>query len=200
MVNKNHSIDYNIPYDSVEDEEFEVEETPTKKITSLEDASRYAYGLAKTREEMEKIKEVAEKEIAKWQERIDQVKAWQEEVLKPLQQKAEYFETLLMAYHMEEYEKADEKAKSKIKSIKLPYGVTLKSRELPDEYQILDEEKFLEFAKSNDLLNDPKPPAPKWGEIKKQLEVTDKGVVFKGTGEIIDFIKIIPQGRKFEVK
>lgn len=175
------------------------EDTSPKKIENLEDAARYAYAVAETRKEIERIQSVAAKEIAKWQEKINEVEAWQAEVLKPLQDKLEYFNTLLIMYHMNEFNNApNDKARAKLKSIKLPYGVTLTSREMPVKLEVTDDEALLAYAKENghyEVIE-----KAKWAEVKKQLKVNSDGRVYDSNGEEVVFVKAIPQERKFEVK
>lgn len=178
--------------------EFTTEEEAPRRIETLEDAARYAYGLAETRKEIEKIQDVAAKEIAKWQEKIQQVEEWQAEVLKPLLEKVEYFSNLLMDYHMREYYNApNDKARAKLKSIKLPYGVTLASREMQPKLEISDEAALLNYARENGFVEVVE--KAKWAEIKKQL-TTNGDKVVDSNGEQLEFIKVVPQERKFEVK
>jgi Bacteriophage Mu Gam like protein len=174
-------------------------DTKPKTIESLEDAARYAYGLSETRKEIEKIEAVAAKEIERWQEKIKEVETWRETALKPLREKVEYFSTLLTQYHMKEYYNApNEKAQAKLKSIKLPYGVTLASREQQTKLEIADEAALLNYAKENGHVEVIE--KPKWSEIKKQLKINEDGRVFDANGEEVPFVKAIPQERKFEVK
>lgn len=175
------------------------EDIKPRTIETLEDAARYAYGLSETRKEIEKIEAIAAKEIARWQEKIGEVEAWRDEVLKPLREKVEYFSTLLTQFHMKEFYNApNEKAQAKLKSIKLPYGVTLASREQQTKLEVTDETALLNYAKESGQVEVVE--KPKWAEIKKQLKINDDGRVFDANGEEVAFVKAIPQERKFEVK
>jgi len=175
------------------------EDTKPRSIESIEEAARYAYALSETRKEIKKIEDTAASEVAIWQEKIKEVEAWRDEVLKPLLDKVEYFTALLTQYHMKEYYSTEnEKARAKLKSIKLPYGVTLASREQPVKLEVTDDSALLSYAKANgqvDVIE-----KPKWAEIKKHLQINDDGRVFDQNGEEVPFIKAIQQERKFEVK
>lgn len=178
----------------------EAPEERDKRIENLEDAARYAYGVSETRKEIEKINNVAAKEIAKWQEKIAEVEAWQSEVLKPLIEKLEYFNMLLTGFHVREFTNApNEKARAKVKSIKLPYGVTLASREQPVKLEVTDDDALLAYATAIGQIDVPA-PKPKWGEIKKGLTVNKSGKVVDLNGEVLPFVGAVPQDRKFEVK
>jgi len=175
------------------------EDIKPRTIETLEDAARYAYGLSETRKEIEKIEAIAAKEIARWQEKVSEVEAWRDEVLKPLRDKVEYFSALLTQFHMKEFYNApNEKAQAKLKSIKLPYGVTLASREQQPKLEVTDESALLNYAKESGQVEVVE--KPKWAEIKKQLKINDDGRLFDANGEEVAFVKVVPQERKFEVK
>lgn len=171
-----------------------------KKIETMEDAVRYAYGLSETRKEIEEINRLAEMEIEKWQAKIREVEEWRDSVIKPLQAKADYMSSLLMAFHMEQYYSApNEKAREKLKSIKLPYGVTLKSTQPQVNFEIKDEERYKRFMEKNGFIEHQEPKL-KWGDFKKTLTVLNNGTVITKDGEVVDFLRVVPQERKFEVK
>lgn len=177
-----------------------VPDTENKRIDSLEDAARYAYGLSETKKEIEKIKEIASKERQKWEEKIAEVNAWEEDVLKPLLSKIDFFNVLLSDFHRRQFNNApNDKAKAKLKSIKLPYGVTLTSKENATQIEVVDDTSLLEYAKAHNLVDVPA-PKPKWSEIKKQLKILEDGRIVDSAGEVINFVKAVPQERKFEVK
>jgi predicted O-linked N-acetylglucosamine transferase (SPINDLY family) len=171
-----------------------------KKIETMEDAVHYAYGLSETRKEIEEINRLAEMEIEKWQAKIREVEEWRDSVIKPLQAKADYMSSLLMAFHMEQYYSApNEKAREKLKSIKLPYGVTLKSTQPQVNFEIKDEERYKQFMEKNGFIEHQEPKL-KWGDFKKTLTVLNNGTVITKDGEVVDFLRVVPQERKFEVK
>lgn len=184
-----------------DDDNIEVNlEDNSLKVQTIEEATRYAYGLSKTREEIAKLEEIAQAEIEKWQKRIDQVNEWLESVTKPLKQKEEYLANQLRMFHIVQYNNAKtDKERNKLKSIKLPYDITLKSREQQPEYKIVDEEAYKTYAQDHDLLKPPKEPEVNWSEFKKKIKVNNDQAIDKETGEVLNFIKVIPKGRKFEV-
>lgn len=178
-----------------------MEDAPKPKtIETLEDAARYAYGVTETRKEIEKITAVAASEISRWTEQIKEVENWQEEVLKPLREKLEYFNMLLTGYHVNQYYSAEnEKAQAKLKSIKLPYGITLASKEQATKLEVVDDVALIGYAVANEQVDYAAPKA-RWAEIKKTLKVTDDGSVVDSNGEVVPFVKAVPQERKFEVR
>ncbi|GIM44452.1 phage protein [Collibacillus ludicampi] len=142
--------------------------------------------LAKIRQEMAENQAIAEKEI-------ERIKAWLEDVNGGLQRDAEYFESLLQAYHrmvLEENPRA--------KSIKLPYG-TLKARKQEPDY-IRDEEKLLIWTKAN------RPDAVRvkesvdWSSLKRTIVSTENGVAVDENGQVIEGITVVDCGIKFSVE
>lgn len=182
------------------EEEIEVDRGSGPKIQTLEDATRYAYGLHATREEIAKLESVANAEIEKWQAKIDQVTAWRDSVTTPLKDKADYLANELKFYHVNQYNAATtEKEKKKLNSIKLPYDVTLKSRAQTDKLEVSDEVAYLKYAEENKLVKESKPNVD-WATMKKSIVVNSDGkALSKETGEFLEFISVIPQERKFEV-
>lgn len=190
----------------VADNELDIEVTDAlatgnhKKIETMDDAVRYAYGLSETRKEISEINRLADAEVAKWQAKIDAVNQWRDSSVKPLQDKSAYMEGLLLSFHISEYNAApNEKAQKKLNSIKLPYDVTLKSSQPQVGFEIKDESAYKEFMESNGFA-EPQEPKLKWGDFKKTLTVNENGVVVTADGEVVDFLKAVQQDRKFEVK
>ena len=179
----------------------EEEENLPKQIKTEQEAIKYAYGVNETRKEIENIQSLAESERAKWQQKIEEVNVWEEERINPLLGKLEYMNNLLKFYHMQQVEGAENDSQlNKVKSIKLPYGVTLKSKAPQTKFEITDEEKYKEYAKENNLLQEPAEPKPKWGDIKKRFQTTDEGKVVDEDGQVVDFVKASTPPRSFEVK
>lgn len=171
-----------------------------KKISSKEEAVRYAYGLSQTRKEIEELTAIAEAEKEKWLKKIEEVEEWYKSVIEPLKRKENYLETMLSLWHQEQYYNASEKQKKNLMSIKLPYGITLKSRAQQPVFEITDEEAYRKYAEEHGLLKDPTPPEPKWNEAKKRLVVKEDGTIIDSeTGEVITWVRAVPQDRKFEV-
>lgn len=201
-MTKNNDLAHEI-YSEDDVDLIEVPKDDSLKVQTMEDATRFSYGLAKTREEIEELEEIASKEIAKWEKRIEEVKEWLKSSKEPLESRAEYLENQLRMFHIHSYENAkNDSQRKKVTSIKLPYNVTLKSRSQQPKFEVVDEESYNKYAEDNDYLKPPKPRDVDWAKLKKNLSVTDKGeVIDKDSGEKMDkIIKAIPQERKFEVK
>lgn len=188
-------------YGEEEIEEFETEVEGGNKVQSIEDATRFAYGLTQTREEVEKYESIATTEIDKWQGKIAQVQEWLATVTDPLKSKEEYLASQLLFFHTTQYNSAaNEKEQKKLNSIKLPYGITLKSRALADKLEVGNDKEYLQYAEENKLLKTVEPTVD-WAAMKKNIIVNSEGKALnKETGEFMDFIKVVPQERKFEVK
>jgi len=182
------------------EEEIEIDNEGGAKIQSMEDATRFAYGLHSTREEIAKLEDIAAKEIEKWQAKIDQVTAWRDSVVAPLKNKEGYLADTLKFYHVNQYNAATtDKEKKKFNSIKLPYDVTLKSRAQADKLEVADEVAYLKYAEENKLIKKVE-PAVDWATMKKSIVVNSEGkALSKESGEFLDFISVVPQERKFEV-
>jgi phage host-nuclease inhibitor protein Gam len=142
--------------------------------------------LAKIRREMEENQSIAEKEI-------ERIKAWLEDVNGSLQKDAEFFESLLQAYHRKVLEE-----NPKSKTIKLPHG-TLKARIQEPDY-IRDEEMLLAWAKEN------RPEAVKvkesvdWSSLKKTIVSTANGVAIDENGQVVEGVTVVERGIKFSVE
>lgn len=178
----------------------EAEDDGVLKVKTIEDAARYAYGLSETRKSIAELEAIAEKEIAKWQEKIDKVKAWLDEVTTPLKRKEEYLANQLKMFHITQYNSAkNEKEQKKLTTIKLPYGVKLQSRAQQPKFEVVNEQSYKEYAKENNLLKIKE--EVDWATLKKNIIISNDGrALNKETGEFLDFIKVVPQERKFEVK
>jgi hypothetical protein len=190
----------------VTDNELDVEVTAaletgvSKKIETMDDALRYAYGLSETRKEIEEINRLADAEVSKWQGKIDAVNDWRDSSLKSLLDKVAYMEGLLLSFHISEYYAApNEKAQKKLNSIKLPYDVVLKSSQPQVGFKVQDDAAYKAFMEENGFV-EPQEPKLKWGDFKKTLKVNEEGVVVTADGEVVDFLKAVQEDRKFEVK
>ena len=171
-----------------------------KRINDLKEAADYAYGLSETRKEIAELLEVRDDQMAKLQAQMVAIEEWYSTVANPLQDKAEYFETLLSDFHQRQYQDADgDKAKKKVTSIKLPYGITLSSRSQQTQLEVTDPDALFSYARDAGYLTTPA-PQPKWADIKKTLQVHEDGRVFDANGEEVPFVQAKPQDRKFEVK
>lgn len=171
----------------------------TKLIGSIEEANRYAYAIKKTKKEVESIRSQAQKEIEIWQQEIQGLKEWEENQLKPLLDKIDYFETLLTDFHRRAFLNAEtEKEQNKLKSMKLPYGVTLKSFLPQSKYVVQDEDAYVDYARQKGFIR--LKEEVNWKEMKDKLVVMENGKVIDADGEVINFISVEEQARKFELK
>lgn len=187
-------------HDFIEEIEKDLATGNYRRIETFEDAVRYAYGLSETKKELEQIDDILGKEVARWQSKIDAVKEWAAQQTLPREDKIRYMEHLLKQYHEEEYFNApNDKARKKVTSIKLPYGVTLKSVNPQTGYEIADEEAYKQYMQDNGFA-EAQEPKLKWGDFKKTVSVTDEGVPVTADGEVIDFLRVVQPERKFEVK
>ena len=130
------------------------------------------------------------------QKEIDRIKTWEKAENEKLQNNIAFFEGLLLEYHLPIYQADDKK-----KTISLPNG-KLKMRKQQPNF-IRDDEKLVEYLKNtgqSDLVEVIE--KPKWGEFKKNLEVSEDGsiVADKGTGELVDCIKAEIRPPKFTVE
>jgi len=128
------------------------------------------------------------------QEEVERIQQWLQDVNTPLERSMQYFEGLLMEYHMKVYAEDP-----KIKTIKLPHG-TLKMRVQQPEY-IRDDEKLLSWLKQNGMNEFVKIiEKPEWGQLKKKVQIAGKMVVFKDTGEVIEGVTAQERPPKFSVE
>lgn len=182
-----------------EEVEYQMFNGVSKKIETMEDAIRYAYGLSETRKEIDETNRLADAEVAKWQAKIEAVNSWRDSLITPLKDKEGYMASLLLGFHMDEYYNApNDKAQKKLGSIKLPYGIVLKSTQPQVGYEIEDEDAYKAFMEANGFTETQEPKL-KWGEFKKTLEASDNGTVC-ASGEVVDFLRVVQPDRKFEVK
>lgn len=173
---------------------------PIRRIESAEEANRFAYALSETDREIRELNELAQAEIARWQAKIDSINKWHEGEVSPLLGKLSYLRQMLTNYHIEQYQSApNDKARKKLGSIKLPYGVTLKSTQPAMNYDVVDEEAYKAYLEANGYLEKVVTEKPKWGEFKKTLKYNENGQVLSEDGEILEFMATKQSDRKFEV-
>ncbi|OOG28535.1 hypothetical protein BZK37_01670 [Enterococcus casseliflavus] len=161
------------------------EETSPWTIDSLESADWALRKIAVLKKKNDEIHQLAEKE----RERITE---WEDKETHSNQESIAFFESKLADY-LHELRKNDPKAK-----IKTPHG-TVSTRKQPDswEYQgdtlnTLKELGLTEFITIKESINK--------AELKKAVQVLENGRVISPDGEVIESIKVIPQGEKIIVK
>ena len=153
-------------------------EKPPFKITGVETADWALGKLAYYQRRMAENVELYETKMMHLDE-------WRERVNKPLQASAEYFENLLLLWHIEMFQ-----ADKKRKSIPLPNG-TLSSTQCNDKAVIVDEAAFLASAP---------PELIKEETTRKPVSKTDILKYITETGESIPGVKVEPGLRQFKVK
>ncbi len=175
------------------------DEVEVRRINSPEEAARYAYALSATQEELNTLNETAESERARWQSKLADVDEWHSKESAPLLGKMSYLRQMLTNYHVDQYYSApNEKAQKKLNSIRLPYGVTLKSSQPQISYDIKDEDAYKQWMADNGFVEQPEVKL-KWGDFKKTLTTTEDGRVVNADGEEITFLSPVKADRKFEV-
>lgn len=151
----------------------------TFRVTDLGSAIWCTLKLRHIRAQEAAIRTEAAAEIAR-------IQAWVDRATKPLAEDAQYFESLLTAYHAQELERDPH-----LKSIPLP-GVTLRSRALPDKVEVVDEAIAIAAAKAAGYLS--------MVRVKEEISKTEVVRHLKETGEVIPGITVTPQPRRFSVE
>lgn len=166
-------------------EQVEVEES--FKITDLDTANWAFKKIDALNARIKEKQDLAEAEK-------ERIAAWLEAETKSDQQSIEYFEHILVEYY-QELRAADPKAK-----LSTPYGkVTSRKKQPSWEF---DADQTLEYFKQNN---------PELVEVKESFNKTKAKKVFKPilneqghvvdeNGEIVEFVKAVPQGDSFTVK
>lgn len=138
------------------------------------------------------------KKLAKQQ--VERIEAWLQDVTTDNEQRISYFEMVLQPYIEQQL------AGGKTKTYKLPSGSVQLAKQAP-EFEVgtgkagAETPELIEYAqkfapeliKTKETVN--------WGELKKQLIVTERGHVVHGqTGEILAFIRGTIRPDKLNVK
>lgn len=157
------------------------------KVTDKDSANWCLRKIRALKAEIEENKRIAEAEIQRIQD-------WLNEVTEPLERSIQYFESLLIEYHMNIYAEDPKK-----KTIKLPHG-TLKARAQQPDFQ-RDEEKLLQWLKDSGMTDFIKIiEKPEWGALKKNVEVAGDRVVHRDTGLIVEGVTVQERPPKFSVE
>ncbi|ABN53666.1 MAG TPA: hypothetical protein DEF39_11450 [Hungateiclostridium thermocellum] len=157
------------------------------KVTDKDSANWCLRKIKALKQEIEENKRIADAEIQR-------IQSWLKEVTEPLERSIQFFESLLIEYHMNIY--AEDPSK---KTIKLPYG-TLKARAQQPEF-CRDDEKLVNWLKQNGMTEFVKViEKPEWNELKKKVKVIGNSVVYEETGEVIDGITVQERPPKFTVE
>lgn len=161
------------------------EEKQTWSIDSLESADWAFRKISALKKSNNEIKSLANKE----RERISQ---WESKETQSNQDSITFFEMKLAEYLLE-LRQSDPKTK-----IKTPHG-TVSTRKQPDSWEYNnDAVEVLEELGLNEFIN-VKKTVDKTA-LKKAVSVLEDGRVISADGEIIDVVKVVPQGEKVVVK
>lgn len=155
------------------------------KIDCLESADWAFRKIGALKKANAEYKQLADRE----RERISE---WEAKETQSNQDSIDFFEHKLADY-LYELRKTDKKAK-----IKTPHG-TVSTRKQPDSWEYkndaVDKLKELglgEFITVKESVNK--------AELKKSVTVLENGSVVSSDGEIIEVVKVIPQGEKVVIK
>lgn len=143
--------------------------------------------IAEERAELARIRELAEAQIARIEEKLETAERRCENGTRFLTSKlAEYFETV-----------PHKTTKTKA-SYRLLSGTL--TRKFGGQQMKQDDDKLVEFLKASGALEYIKiEEKPKWGDYKKRLEIMDGTVVDKETGEIVEGVQVIEKSDTFTV-
>ena len=163
------------------------------EITSLESLNWAFRQIANAQAELKKNQALADAEI-------DRIKRWQEDESKSHLNTVEFFQHLIAEYHAKELAENPKK-----KSISTPYGKSKSttSSAQPDKPTKADEEKLLDFVKTNNEELIKVTEEVKWGEFKKTLKVVEiDGVekVIDENGQDVPGVTIKPKNTTFKVE
>ena len=171
---------------------FELEETedaprPAWRITDDGCADWACRKIAEERAELARIRELAEAQIARIEEKLAAAERRCENGTRFLTSKlAEYFETVP---HKTTKTKASYRLLSGTLTRKFG-GTTMKQ----------DDEKLVQFLKNSGQLEFIKTEEkPRWGDFKKRLEIMGGSVVDKETGEIVEGVTVETKPDTFTV-
>lgn len=144
--------------------------------------------IAEERAELERIRALAEEQIARIEEKLEAAERRCENGTNFLTSKlAEYFETV-----------PHKKTKTK-ESYRLLSGTLAKKLGSPQMKP--DDEKLLEYLKSSgnvDMIKTTE--SPRWGEFKKCLTIVGGQVIDSTTGEVVEGVDIIDKPDSFTVE
>jgi hypothetical protein len=159
-------------------DDFEIIEEPSREPFQVDDDSKADWAMRK----LASIRRKQADNKAIYDRELQRVSEWLEKVNTDLERDAEWFESNLRPYALQERSKDR-------KSIVLPHG-TIKTVSGRIKFDIEDESKFIEWAETN---------APELVRIKKEVDKKALGAlnqsedkVISTQGEIVPAIKVIP--------
>ena len=159
-------------------DDFEIIEEPAREPFKVDDDSKADWAMRK----LASIRRKQSENKAIYDRELQRVAEWLEKVNTDLERDAEWFESNLRPYALQERYKDR-------KSIVLPHG-TIKTISGRVKFEIEDESKFLEWAEVN---------APELVRVKKEIDKKALGAmnqaedkVISTQGEIVPSVKVIP--------
>lgn len=171
---------------------FELEETedaprPAWRITDDGCADWACRKIAEEKAELTRIRELAEAQIARIEEKVAAAERRFENGTRFLTSKlAEYFETV-----PHKATKTKESYRLLSGTLTRKFGGSQMKQDDAQLVQYLKDSGQLEFIKTEEK--------PKWGEFKKRLEIMGGSAVDKETGEIVEGVQIIEKPDTFSV-
>jgi len=169
------------------------EEKDERFIIDNDDKATWA--LRKIRHMKEKQKEneeLAESQIEKIQEEIDEIEHWLDKENGKIQNNIDFMKSKLKNYAMELKDENPD-----LKTHSLPFGA-LKFRKKRPKWNY-DDDKLLEFTENN--LEEAVKVKKKVDKrkLKKKAEVVGNKAVLKDTGEIIEGVSVVQRPEKFKI-
>ena len=160
---------------------------PAWRITDDGCADWACRKIAEEKAELDRIRELAEAQIQKIEEKLAAAERRYENGTRFLTGKlAEYFETV-----PHKATKTKESYRLLSGTLTRKYGGAQMKQDDAQLVQYLKDSGQLEFIKTEEK--------PKWGEFKKRLEIMGGSVVDKETGEIVEAVQIIEKPDSFSV-
>ena len=168
-------------------EETEDTPRPTWRITDDGCADWACRKIAEEKAELDRIRELAEAQIQKIEEKLAAAERRYENGTRFLTGKlAEYFETV-----PHKATKTKESYRLLSGTLTRKFGGSQMKQDDAQLVQYLKDSGQLEFIKTEEK--------PKWGDFKKRLEIIGGSVVDKETGEIVEAVQIIEKPDTFSV-
>ncbi len=162
-------------------------------IETIEQATWAARVIRAAVDRIDEVRNAADAEVAR-------IIAWRDEATKADEGTVEHLSAMLRFY-METRNREDERCKS----VKLPHGVTLKSRAQQPEWDV-NAEEFVAWAKVHapDLLQRTITIAPRVADLKAAVKGDEPKFVREGDllhldGEVVPGVTVTDRERKFDV-
>lgn len=156
------------------------------KIDSLDSADWAFRKIATLKQSNDEIKRFADSDR-------DRIADWEQKETQSNKDSIAFFEHKLSEY-LYEKRKTDKKA-----VIKTPHG-RVSTRKQPDSWEIKEDDAIKEFEELglNDFVRIKKEINKK--DLKKAVNITEEGKAVTEDGEVLRFVKVVPQGETVVVK